>query len=130
MSFNAGSTMARASSGSRSSINSIEPLMSANSAVTVLRSPSGSEPSGCSGATRTGDGACGADAPALASAEPRPSPRALPQSAQNLAAGALSEPQFEQTLDNGLPHSAQNFVPGIPSVPHFKQRILYSQIVQ
>src|SRR6266481_4722498 len=32
--------MARASSGSRSSISSIEPLMSANSAVTVLRSPS------------------------------------------------------------------------------------------
>src|SRR5215472_7376298 len=32
--------MARASSGSRSSIRSIEPLMSANSAVTVLRSPS------------------------------------------------------------------------------------------
>src|SRR5215831_2528865 len=32
--------MALASSGSRSSIKSIEPLMSANSAVTVLRSPS------------------------------------------------------------------------------------------
>src|SRR5215831_3367848 len=32
--------MARASSGSRSSINSIEPLMSAKSTVTVLRSPS------------------------------------------------------------------------------------------
>src|ERR1700722_15837860 len=36
----AGSMIARASSGSRSSINSVEPLMSANSAVTVLRSPS------------------------------------------------------------------------------------------
>jgi hypothetical protein len=34
------SMMARASSGSRSSISSIEPLMSAKSAVTVLRSPS------------------------------------------------------------------------------------------
>src|SRR5215469_5491733 len=32
--------MARASSGSRSSIRSIDPLMSANSIVTVLRSPS------------------------------------------------------------------------------------------
>src|SRR5262245_9275165 len=40
MRFSAGSTVARASSGSRSSISSIEPLMSANSAVTVLRSPS------------------------------------------------------------------------------------------
>jgi hypothetical protein len=35
-----GSTIARASSGSRSRISSVEPLMSANSAVTVLRSPS------------------------------------------------------------------------------------------
>src|ERR1700674_1374341 len=32
--------IARASSGSRSSISSVEPLISANSAVTVLRSPS------------------------------------------------------------------------------------------
>jgi hypothetical protein len=32
---------ARASSGSRSSISSVEPLISANSAVTVLRSPCG-----------------------------------------------------------------------------------------
>ena len=47
-----GMDIARASSGSRSSINSVEPLMSANSAVTVLRSPSsGSRPS-CSGVTR------------------------------------------------------------------------------
>jgi len=49
----AGSTMARASSGSRSSISSIEPLISANNAVTVLRSPSiVVEASGCSGVTR------------------------------------------------------------------------------
>jgi hypothetical protein len=38
--LSAGSKMARASLGSRSSISSIEPLMSAKSAVTVLRSPS------------------------------------------------------------------------------------------
>src|SRR5258708_30056250 len=57
-------------------------------------------------------------------------PRALPQSAQNFAPGALSEPQFEQQFDKGLPHSAQNFLPGIPSVPHFEQRILSSQIVE
>ena len=42
---------ARASSGSRSSISSIEPLMSANSAVTVLRSPS-SASAAASGFTR------------------------------------------------------------------------------
>src|SRR5271169_6868317 len=109
----AGSIIARASSGSRSSISSIEPLMSANSAVTVLRSPSGSEQSGCSGVMRTADGASATGDPAFALTEPMPLPRALPQSAQNLAAGALSEPQFEQRLDNGLPHSAQNFLPGI-----------------
>jgi transposase InsO family protein len=40
ISLSAGSTMARASSGSRSRIISVEPLISANSAVTVLRSPS------------------------------------------------------------------------------------------
>ncbi len=43
---------ARASSGSRSSIKSIEPSMSAKSAVTVLRSPSSGSPAGCSGVTR------------------------------------------------------------------------------
>jgi hypothetical protein len=50
-------------------------------------------------------------------------PSVLPQSAQNFAAGALSEPQFAQRFDRGLPHSAQNFLPGIPSAPHFAQRI-------
>ncbi len=45
--------IARASSGSRSSISSVEPLMSANSAVTVLRSPSiVMEGSGSAGITR------------------------------------------------------------------------------
>ncbi len=48
-------------------------------------------------------------------------PKASPQSAQNLAPGALSEPHFEQRFDNGLPHSAQNFLSGIPSAPHFEQ---------
>ena len=53
--------IARASSGSRSSINSVEPLMSANSAVTVLRSPSiVVEASGCSGRdTDIGSRRCG-----------------------------------------------------------------------
>jgi hypothetical protein len=40
ISLSAGSMIARASSGSRSRISSVEPLMSANNAVTVLRSPS------------------------------------------------------------------------------------------
>src|SRR6266568_4159761 len=41
MSCKAGSIIARASSGSRPSISAVEPLRSANSAVIVLRSPSG-----------------------------------------------------------------------------------------
>jgi len=122
----AGSTIARASSGSRSAISSVEPLMSANNAVTVLRSPAGGEAPDCSSAMRKVDGASGADDLALASTEPMPMLRALPQSAQNFAPGALSELQFEQRFDSGLPHSAQNFLPGIPSVPHFEQRILMS----
>jgi hypothetical protein len=57
ISFNAGSMIARATSGSRFSINSVEPLMSANNAVTVLRSPSGRvAESGYSGVRRI----CGA----------------------------------------------------------------------
>ena len=40
-----GAPTAYASSGSRSSINSVEPLRSANRAVTVLRSPSIADPS-------------------------------------------------------------------------------------
>src|SRR5271170_1909934 len=51
----AGSTIARASSGSRSCSSSVDPLMSANSAVTVLRSPSATSESVRSGATRTDD---------------------------------------------------------------------------
>src|SRR4029077_15719012 len=48
----AGSMMARASSGSRSCSSSVEPLMSANRAVTVLRSPSIDSGSELSTATR------------------------------------------------------------------------------
>src|SRR5271168_4763641 len=120
MSFSAGSTIARASSGSMSSIRSIDPLMSANSAVTVFRSPSIFSAASAS-AIRIG-GASGF----FAATDPD-APKAAPQSAQNLAPGALSEPHREQRFDNGPPHSAQNFLPGIPSVPHFEQHILFTQ---
>jgi hypothetical protein len=49
--------------------------------------------------------------------------REVPQSAQNFAPDALSEPHFEHRFDKGLPHSAQNFLPALPSVPQFVQRI-------
>src|SRR5713101_2362759 len=113
--------IARASSGSRSCINSVEPLMSANSAVTVLRSPSIASEVCRSGAMRTPPVTSAADGLPLSATASVPS--ALPQSAQNFAPSALSELQFEQRFDSGLPHSAQNFLPGIPSVPHFEQRM-------
>src|SRR6266851_7252830 len=128
MILSAGSIIARASSGSRSRINSIEPLMSANSAVTVLRSPSTASEVCRSGAIRTPPSAPAANG--LPSSTPTSLPSSRPQSAQNFAPGAFSELQFEQRFDSGFPHSAQNFLPGIPSVPRFEQRILCSQLVE
>jgi len=49
--------------------------------------------------------------------------REVPQSEQNFAPDALSEPHFEHRFDKGLPHSAQNFLPVLLSVPQFAQRI-------
>src|ERR1700719_1100100 len=115
--------IARASSGSSSSISSVEPLMSANSAVTVLRSPSGGvEESCCSGVTRivgTVDAAgCEPEAADAAFAV-----SALPHSSQNLDVGLLSAAHFGQRLDSGAPHSAQNFLLVLLSVPHLVQRM-------
>src|ERR1700694_2164708 len=106
MSCSTGSTIARASSGSRSSSSSVEPLMSANSAVTVLRSPSVNADASAGAVTRTAGAAdsTGVDSAAAALSE-------VPQSEQNVAPNALSEPQFEHRFDKGLPHSAQNFLP-------------------
>ena len=56
--------IARASSGSSSRISSVEPLMSAKSAVTVLRSPSPATASCCSVAILT-DEVCGKNGRAL-----------------------------------------------------------------
>jgi hypothetical protein len=47
----------------------------------------------------------------------------VPQSAQNFALDAFSEPHFEHRFDKRLPHSAQNFLPVSVSVPHFAQRM-------
>src|SRR6516164_3240720 len=123
MSLSAGSIIALASSGSRSSISSVEPLISAKRAVTVLRSPSMARTvSPCSSAMRISF----AVDDAIADESERActiSVSAVPQSAQNLALAGLSAPHFEQRIGSGLPHSAQNRVPGKLSVPHFEQRI-------
>src|SRR5215472_11645078 len=108
MSFKAGSTIARASSGSRSSISSVEPLMSANRAVTVLRSPSiAVDPSDVTRICEVVD----RDSDALAGAEDSLLERAVPQSSQNAEVGAFSAPQLEQLRSRGFPHAAQNLLP-------------------
>src|SRR5215472_3664622 len=108
--------MARASSGSRSSISSIEPLMSAKRTVTVLRSPSSLS------AAEASETRIGASLDFLA--EPaEATPSGAPQSSQNLAVAELSAPHLVQRFDIGLPHSGQNFLPDVLSVPHLEQRI-------
>src|SRR5271170_4008275 len=111
MHFRAGSTIARASSGSRSSISSVEPLMSANSAVTVLRSPlTVVEFSSFAGVTRISEaeivalGDRGGKAGASATSE-------VPQSPQNRLAVGLSAPHLGQRLASGPPQSPQNLFP-------------------
>src|SRR6516162_4414811 len=124
MSLSAGSTISRASSGSSGSISSIEPLMSANNAVTVLRSPSAFSGADDS-ATRIAESPDSFAGAALASGS-----NAAPQSSQNFAEGELSAPHFAQRLESRVPHSAQNFLPLVLSVPHLEQRILIAQLVE
>src|SRR5271163_4899920 len=123
MSLSAGSTNARASSGSRSSIRSIEPLMSANSAVTVLRSPSeGVEVSGGSAATRMA-AALGFAMGGLGASARGGSISAVPHSPQNLKGAAFCAPQLGHFRVKGLPHSPQNLLPAGLSEAQFVQRI-------
>src|ERR1700686_5533604 len=120
----AGSIIARASSGSRSSISSVEPLRSANSAVTVLRSPSifsGAEVS----ATRIGESFDGFDLVAAADA-----PSGAAHSPQNLNAGGFSNPQLAQRFFNGVAQLPQNLMPGGLSVLQLVQRILSTKFVE
>src|SRR5712692_10428928 len=77
--------------------------MSANSAVTVLRSPS--------------------IVSEVCSSDPMRTPSAA------FAAEGLP-PSATTSVPSALPQSAQNFSPGIASVPHFEQRILCSQLVE
>ena len=113
----------RASSGSRSSISSIEPLMSANSAVTVLRSPSSAAESAkvCSGATRTPDADPAGDE--VAAAAPAPFVSGAPHLPQKSELGGFCSLHLAHCLASAFPHFAQKlFVEGL-FVPHFEQRI-------
>src|SRR6266852_9579051 len=104
MSFSAGSTMARASSGSRSSIRSIEPLISANSAVTVLRSPSIASDASPSAATMI----CDLDEEAVAETSALAEPTEIPHFLQNRAPGLSDALQAGQANSSFAPHPSQN----------------------
>src|SRR5215471_15348303 len=108
--------IARASSGSRSCASSVEPLMSANSAVTVLRSPSR-----FSGGDVSAIRICGSfDFLAVADWDV---PSAAPHSPQNFSRDSFVAPHRGHFGARVSPHSAQNFRPSRLSVPHFEQRI-------
>src|SRR5215469_8396127 len=109
--------MARASSGSRCSMSSIDPLMSANIIVTVLRSPSADE-SGVSAPTCIGKLAAAAfcDLPLVPSS-------GFAHSRQNFAVGGFSALQDGHLRANGDEHSTQNFALSGFSAPHLEQRI-------
>src|SRR6266851_8614989 len=120
MILSAGSMIARASSGSRSRINSVEPLMSANNAVTVLRSPSiAVAASGCSGVTRILDAE---SVDGVAPAETALSVSEAPHLPQKLEDGGFSALHFAHNLLSTFPHCAQKLLPGVLFVPHFVQR--------
>src|SRR5215469_10808479 len=109
--------IARASSGSRASVSSIEPLISANKAVTVLRSPSLCPEAG-SDSLRSIELIAG-EAGAIAAG----ATSAAPQSPQNLSAGSLAVPHLGQARTNFEPHAPQKRLPSRLSTPHLEQRI-------
>src|SRR6185437_2028033 len=123
MRFSAGSIIARASSGSRSRNSSVESLMSANSAVTVLRSPSVS--SGASGGAEVKriSVLVGVICVETRAAGAPLGSSGLPQSSQNADDDVFSAPHLGQRFVSGLPQEAQNFRPVVLSVPHFVHRI-------
>src|SRR5579863_6200914 len=121
MSLRAGSIMARASSGSRSCSNSVEPLISANSAVTVLRSPSRFSGAVVS-ATRIGE-----SFDFFAGAAAAGAPSAVPHSPQKRLSAGLSLPHFGQRFASAAPQSPQNFLPAGFSVLQFEQRIGFAE---
>jgi len=109
--------MARASSGSKSCSSSVEPLMSANNAVTVLRSPS-SEASAVPPLTFIDELVeVGAWSDLLVLSN------GVAHSKQNLALGGFSALQEAQRRANGEAHSTQNFARSGFSAPHFEQAL-------
>src|ERR1700740_3077095 len=109
--------IAGASSGSRSCINSIEPLMSANNAVTVLRSPSRFSATVLS-ITRI-DESFGFFGDAAAD-----EPSDMPHSSQNFAPDLFLDPHLGHEASSGAAHSLQNFAPSRFLAHHFAHVIV------
>ena len=97
--------------------------MSANNAVTVLRSPSvAAEASICSAVTRI-PGVFGLAAVAPEMFVEAALVRAAPQSAQKRAPSAVSEPHFGQRRLSVAPQRMQNLLPAAVSKSQLEQRI-------
>src|SRR5580700_2772505 len=110
--------IARACSGSRSAISSVEPLMSANSAVTVLRSPSGTLVVSVASATLNAGAAARPLFVSDTGAARFSAANAVPQSPQNFLLSGFSAPHLGQEFPSGAPQSPQNFFPGALSELH------------
>jgi hypothetical protein len=98
--------------------------MSANKAVTLLRSPS-MAPVVCSADIAVS----GAFNEEVADALAFLGTSVVPQSPQKRLLGGFSAPHFGQWLASGAPQSPQNFLPAGLSLPQFEQRI-YSPLAQ
>src|SRR5215469_5824349 len=107
--------------GSRFCSKSVDPLMSAKSAVTVLRSPS-RFPVTILSVTRIDEsfGFFG-DAAADGLSD-------VPHSSQNLAPGLFLAPHFGHEASMGPAHSLQNLAPSRFSAPHFAHFIVRRSI--
>src|SRR5579872_541189 len=96
--------IARASSGSRSCSSSVEPLISANSAVTVLRSPSIASGTALSGVTVI----CDFGDETVAEAAALVGPIAVPHFLQNRAPGLTDALHAGQINSSLAPHPSQH----------------------
>src|SRR5262249_49489730 len=115
-------TIARASSGSRPSISSIEPLISANSAVTVFRSPSVTSVEVCSANKRIP--ASDDDPVAIASEPVEVALRPVPHFLQHRAPALTGALQAGQSSSNLRPHCSQKAESAGFSLPQFEHRIV------
>jgi hypothetical protein len=97
--------------------------MSANKAVTVLRSPSSAPASAkvCSGATCTPEANPGNDEVTAAASAPFVS--GAPHLPQKSDVGGFSALHFAQCFASAFPHFAQKLLADGLLVPHFEQRI-------